>query len=143
MGPIVCATRGGEASIRTQERAITLAKERESELIFLYVVDTSFAGAVSEAMADTLADELRRLGKCLLRLAQTRAREQGLQAKVVVRTGEIKLGIEQFLREVDSSTLIVGSPRTDAGRQTFDAQGLDSFASEIQEATGAEVIVVD
>ncbi len=34
MGPIVCATRGSEASRRTQERAITLAQERGAPLIF-------------------------------------------------------------------------------------------------------------
>ena len=41
MKRIVCATRGGEASRRAQERAISLAKELEAELIFLYVTDPS------------------------------------------------------------------------------------------------------
>ncbi|HIQ01546.1 MAG TPA: hypothetical protein EYH30_05385, partial [Anaerolineales bacterium] len=42
MGKILCATRGGEASYRTQDAAIALARERGDSLIFLYVVDTHF-----------------------------------------------------------------------------------------------------
>ena len=69
MRPIVCATRGGEVSRRTQERAVALAKERGAELIFLCVVDPSFAGLVDEAMVATLTDELQRLGRSLLSIA--------------------------------------------------------------------------
>ena len=87
MGPIVCATRGGEASRRTQERAIALAKERGAPLIFLCAVDPSFAGTVSDELAAALADELRRLGRSLLCIAQARAREKGVEAQTHVRCG--------------------------------------------------------
>ncbi len=36
---IVCATRGGEESQRTEERAIQVARESGGALTFLYVVD--------------------------------------------------------------------------------------------------------
>ena len=51
MGPIVCATRGGEAGRRTQERAIALAKERGTELIFLCIFGPNFAGSLSKALS--------------------------------------------------------------------------------------------
>ena len=70
MGLIVCATRGGEASRRTQERAIVLARERSDELVFLCVVDPNFAGPQSEAVAAALEDELKRLGRSLLNIAR-------------------------------------------------------------------------
>jgi hypothetical protein len=61
MGPIVCVTRGGEASLRTQERAIQLACERGAALIFLFVADPGFARPVDEKLAAALADELEHL----------------------------------------------------------------------------------
>jgi nucleotide-binding universal stress UspA family protein len=143
MGPIVCATRGGEASLRAQEKAIELAKERGSELIFLYVVDPSFAGDIEEAMVDTLTDELRRLGKCLLRLARTRARERGQAAQIAIRRGAIQQSVIAYLQEADASTLVVGSPQPDAGPQTFDRERLSGFAAAVQAATGVEVVVVE
>jgi hypothetical protein len=38
MGKTLCATRGGEASYRTQDAAIALAKERGDELVFLSLI---------------------------------------------------------------------------------------------------------
>ena len=58
MGPIVCATRGGEASRRTQERAVALARERGDPLIFLFVADTNFTQPANQSLAEALADEL-------------------------------------------------------------------------------------
>jgi hypothetical protein len=42
VGTILCATRGGEASYRTQDRVIALAKEETSEWVFAFAVDTQF-----------------------------------------------------------------------------------------------------
>ena len=42
MSLVLCATRGGEASIPTQEKAIELAIEKGLSLAFLYVADSSF-----------------------------------------------------------------------------------------------------
>lgn len=143
MGPIVCATRGGEASRRTQERAIALAGDRQLPLIFLYVADPSLDRPVDEALAAALADELERLGKRLLCIAQTRAREQGIDADMVVRRGLMQHTIKDFLREVNASALILGIPRTSSGTQAFGPDGVPEFAREIQTATGVEVVVVE
>lgn len=143
MGLIVCSTRGGEESRRTQERAIALAQEQGDDLVFLYVVDSGFAGTVDEAMRATLTDELRRLGKCLLRLAQTRALEQGLKARAVIREGKVPECIEMFVREVGASTLVIGSPQRGAGRHMFEREGLSHFSDALQQSTGIEVVVAE
>ena len=62
MGPIVCATRGGEASRRTQERAIALALEWEAPLIFIFVVDSNLDRPIDEELNAIVADVLERLG---------------------------------------------------------------------------------
>ena len=63
LGGIVCATRGGEGSEPTIERAIALARERGLRLTFLYIADLEFmkrapTGHVSLAAELGLADSV-------------------------------------------------------------------------------------
>jgi nucleotide-binding universal stress UspA family protein len=142
MGPIVCATRGGEASRRTQERAIALARETGAPLIFLFVADTNFAQPSNSSLADALADELERLGRGLLYIARSRAEEQDVLAQMVVRRGAIRQTIIEFLREVQASALVLGAPGTGTEKKAFSPGELPQFAQEISASTGVEVIVV-
>ncbi len=140
MGPIICATRGGEASHRTQERAIALAKERNTELIFLCVVDASFAGSLEERLAAALDDELKRLGRSLLNIAETRARDQGVAVRTVCISGPVWEGIETFMRETGGGTLVIGSSR--AGTMVFGSGDVSQFAERLRQTVDVEVIVV-
>ncbi|RMF27767.1 MAG: universal stress protein [Chloroflexi bacterium] len=141
MGPIVCATRGGEASRRTQERAIALAKERNAELIFLCVVDPGFAGPQSDAVAAALEDELKRLGRSLLNIAQARAREQGIPAKVICLSGPVWEEIEAYLRRAGAATLVIGAPRIEPTSQAF-GEDVQHFIQHVRQNLGIEVVVV-
>jgi nucleotide-binding universal stress UspA family protein len=143
MGPIVCATRGGEASRRTQERAIALARERRTPLLFFFVADTNFAQPSNAALTEALAEELEGLGRRLLSIARARAEEQGISADVVVRRGAVRRAIEDFLREVQASTLVLGAPGAGSETKTFSPVELPQFAQEINANTGVEVIVVE
>jgi nucleotide-binding universal stress UspA family protein len=142
MRPIVCATRGGEASRRTQERAIALAREQGAPLIFLFVADTS-AMKPAKDLADVLADELEQLGASLLCIAQARAHEQGMEADMVVRRGAVQSALEDFLREVDAGTLVIGAPERGSEHPVFDPAAMDRFAGQIRARLGVEVVVVE
>jgi nucleotide-binding universal stress UspA family protein len=139
---IVCAVRGGEASRRTQERAIALAREQGAPLIFLFVADTSPMKPARD-LADVLADELEQLGSSLLCIAQARAHEQGVEAEMVVRRGAVQPALESFLREVDAGTLVIGAPERGAEHPVFDPAGMDHFAGQIRAGLGVEVVVVE
>jgi nucleotide-binding universal stress UspA family protein len=141
MGPIVCATRGGKECRCTQERAIALAQERDTDLIFLFVADPNFAGPMDEPLRVALTDELARLGRSLLYIAQARARKQGVQAEVAIRQGKVQESLEEFVRQVNASTLVIGSPQTSAILQAFSLDELNDFVSEIEQVTGVEVVV--
>ena len=143
MGPIVCATRGSEASRRTQERAIALAQERGAPLILLFVVDAAFVKPANEGLADVVVDELERLGRGLLAIAQARAREQGVEAETAIRHGDVQQEVEGFLREVNAGALVIGAPRSGAEHPAFDPAALDEFARRIRAGTGVEVVVVE
>jgi nucleotide-binding universal stress UspA family protein len=142
VGPIVCATRGGEASRRTQERAIGLAKERKAELIFLCVFDPVVAERASSELAEAVAEEQQWLGRALMGIAKKRAQEQGLGVEVAVRRGAILETIEAFVCEVGADTLVIGEPKTDSPLAAFHPGTIVSCARQVEQNTGIEVVVV-
>jgi nucleotide-binding universal stress UspA family protein len=142
MGLIVCATRGGEAGRRTQERAIALAKERGDELVFLCVFDPAFAGNLSDALSEAVVHEQQWLGRTLMNVAQARARKQGVEAHAVVRRGPVADNIEEFVRESCASTLVIGEPKVDSALDTFRLDNVQSCAEQMVDKTGVDVVVV-
>jgi nucleotide-binding universal stress UspA family protein len=142
MGPIVCATRGGEAGRRTQEWAVALAKEQEAELIFLCVFDPGFVGNSNARLTEAVVQEQQWLGRALLGIAQARAQKEGVEAGAEVLSGPVLETIEGFLRQVGAAALVIGEPKLDSALSAFDRGRVHVFAERVQEDTGVEVIVV-
>lgn len=142
VGPIVCATRGGEAGRRTQEWAIELAKQRGQELVFLAVFDPCVAPHLNDKQSAAVQKEQRWLGRALLGIAQARARKDGVEAGAVVRCGPVLETIEAYLEEVGASALILGQPKLDSALAAFRPDRVHHFAECIEQDTGVEVIVV-
>jgi nucleotide-binding universal stress UspA family protein len=142
MGLIVCATRGGEAGRRTQERAVALAKERGDELVFLCVFDPAFAGNLSDALSEAVVQEQQWLGRTLMNVAQSRARKRGVNAHAVVRSGPVVENIEDFVRESCASTLVIGEPKVDSALSAFGLDTVQSCADQMVDRTGIDVVVV-
>lgn len=139
MGKILCATRGGEASWRTQDEAINLAKERGDELIFLYVADMSFLDKTAAPVVVDAEGGVERMGEFLLAMAQERAREKGLEVQVVIREGKTREEIKKAVEELEVDTIVLGLP---AEGGVFREESIRSFARDIEEETEAEVVLV-
>lgn len=142
MGPIVCATRGGEAGRRTQEWAIKLSKEQGRALIFFAVFDPRCAEHLGKDMVEAVQKEQRWLGRALLGVARARARKEGIEAGAEVRCGPVLETIEGYLQEVDASVLIIGEPKVDCALAAFQPGRVHHFADQVRQDTGVEVIVV-
>ncbi len=143
MGKILCPTRGGEGSYRTQDAAIAMARERGDELVFLYVVDLDFLNRTERAVRpDVVAEEMRHLGEFLLSMAQERARNQGWDAEYVVREGDVRTEIEAAALEEEATMVVLGQSTEDDPTCTFDPGMLFKFAEEIEAGTGIETRVV-
>jgi nucleotide-binding universal stress UspA family protein len=142
MKPIVCATRGGQASRRTQERAIELAKERGTKLIFICVVDPTFTGPMDDELEEALTDELKRLGGSLLYIAQARAEKEGVSAETTVQCGSVWDDIAIFLQEVDAETLVIGVNQNDSPVEAFGDEQVPEFVERLREETDVEIVVV-
>ena len=140
MGKILCATRGGQASYCTQDAAIALAKERGHELVFLYVVDTSFLDKTAAPIVVDVEGSIETMGQFLLAMAQERAAQQGVEAQTVCRQGRIRQEIKAAAVEEQATTVVLGRPAGETS--VFIPEALQSFAADIESETGAEVVIV-
>ena len=138
MGLILCATRGGEASIPTQLRAIGLAKERGDELAFLYVADSSFLNKTAAAVVVDVDDELAHMGEFLLSMAAERASEREVEAKTVIRTGVVREVLPEVAKELGATTIVLGRPSGEDSH--FDAEGYEKFVQALESETQAQVL---
>lgn len=113
MDVILCATRGGEASLQTQHRAIEIAKERGSKIIFIFVVDVHFLEHYTAPYVPAMADEMKHMGEFLLIMAQERAEQAGVEADYTVRRGELEPVLIEAAKEYGASLIILGRPGDD------------------------------
>lgn len=140
MGKILCATRGGEASYRTQDAAIALAKERGDTLVFLYVVDLRFLDKTAAPIVVDVENEMTKMGKFLLLMAQERAAKQAVEADTICYRGEVREELKNAARQEGVSLVVLGRP---AGAESvFEWAGLQAFAAEIKAETGVETRIV-
>ena len=140
MGKILCATRGGEVSYRTQDAAIALANERGDELIFLYMVDLHFLDNTVDSGVVDVEQEVTKMGQFLLLMAKERAAEQGVVAETICRKGSLREQLKNVAREEKASLVVLGRP-ADA-ESVFQLAGLETFAAEIESETGVETRIV-
>lgn len=140
MGSILCATRGGEASYRTQEAAILLAKERGDALVFLYVVDLSFLDHTASPIVIDVENELDQMGNFFLIMAKENATDQGVQTRSITRHGAVQEEILDAIQEEHATAVVLGRPAGEASK--FQAASLEAFAKRIVAETKAEAIIV-
>ncbi len=140
MGLILCAIRGGEASYRTQQAAIALAKEHGDEIVFLYIIDLSFLNKTAAPIVVNIENELDQMGRFFLLMAKERASEQGVEVRTITRNGTVQEEIINAVLEEGATRVVLGRP---AGEQSaFQTSSLQAFADEIKRVTEAETIIV-
>jgi nucleotide-binding universal stress UspA family protein len=140
MGKILCATRGGEESYRTQDAAIALAKERGDTLLFLYVVDLHFLDKTAGPIVVDVGNEVTKMGEFLLLMAKERAAEQGVAADAISRSGEVREELMKAASEEGASLVVLGRPVGE--KSVFKLAGLEAFAQQIQAETGVETRII-
>jgi nucleotide-binding universal stress UspA family protein len=140
MEKILCATRGGDASYITQDKAIQLALEQEAGLVFFYVVDTRFVDKTSAPIVVDVENEISKLGEFLLLMAQERAQEGGVEAATILREGKVRDELKKVIEEEEITLLVLGKPSGDSS--VFKLSALETFAEELEGETGVKTIIV-
>ena len=140
MSVLLCATRGGEASMRTQQRAIELAKERSARLVFIFVSDVAFLEHYTAPRVPTMEEEMEHLGEFLLLMAKERAEKAGVEADYTVRKGNFQEALIEAAQELSATMIVLGRPADD-NVTTLDYLE-NKLSPALTEATSAEVMVV-
>ncbi len=138
---ILCPTRGGEASVPNQERAIAIAKERGSDLLFLYVSNIEFLGLTAVPKLIDFEAEMDEMGEFMLTMAQERAEAKGVRAMTHVHRGDFNEVLVDVIHEFQINTVVLGSSAGGTGVVT--PEYIQKLATEIGGKTGVEFIIVD
>lgn len=141
MKKILCATRGGEASRRTQDAVIAMAKEKGASILFLYIVDVEFLSLTARGVRpDVVTTEMERMGEFLLALACERAAAQGVKAETCLRHGPLIEALESAAREEGVDAIAFGRP---VGRDSsFSLTDLEHLATRIEKDTGIQTCIL-
>ncbi len=143
MSGIICAVRGGPASRNTIASAINLAKESSNPLYFLYVVNLDFMASSSSSRVHTISEEMRQMGEFILLMAQARAAEKDVEARAVIRDGEVDEEIVKLAQEIGADYVVLGRPGSGEEGNVFSASKIASLADRIRRDTGAEVVFAE
>jgi Universal stress protein family len=137
MGIILCATRGGEASILTQEAAIKQAAAEGDEIVFFFVVDVEFlAHAKFTLRSDIVHEELQEMAEFLMAIAVERAKKKHVKARALIRHGSFWEELTQAMTEVGASQVVLGQPGEDEDKATFKKAHLEETAARLAKQTG-------
>lgn len=140
MDIILCATRGGEASLQTQRRVIEIAQERGAKIIFVFVVDVRFLEHYTAPHVPMMVDEMLHLGEFLLTMAQERAEQAGVEAEFTVRRGELEATLIEVAKEYSASLIVLGRP---AEKSVTTLQYLENnLCPAIEAETGIRTVLV-
>jgi nucleotide-binding universal stress UspA family protein len=140
MGKILCATRGGEASYRTQDKVIALAKERGDELLFVYVVDTHFLDKTAAPIVVDVENDIAEMGDFLLLMAKERAAKESVEAETLIREGEVFEELEKAAVEEGVSLIVLGEPTGEGS--VFRVTELQQCVEKIEADTGIQVQIL-
>ena len=138
MGTILCATRGGEASVLTEEAAIKQAAAGGDEIVFFYVVDVEFMTHAKYTLrSDLVHEELQEMAEFLMAMAVERAQKKHVKARALVRHGDFVEELAQAVAEVDASLVVLGHPSDDEGLAR-----LEELVDHLAEQTGVPVCIL-
>jgi nucleotide-binding universal stress UspA family protein len=120
-----------------------LAKEKDANLLFLYVIDLQFLDMTAAPIVVDVEDEVHDMGEFLLLMAKERAAKQGVTARTICLKGKVRKEIMKAVRKHKASFVVLGRPAEEEGsKSAFILASLQAFAFEIEEETGAKVLIV-
>jgi nucleotide-binding universal stress UspA family protein len=138
---ILCPTRGGKGSYPNQDRAIAIAKERDAEVMFLYITNVEFLGLTAAPKLIDIEHELDEMGEFMLAMAQERAEKADVNSFTIVKRGQFRQVLREVIEEHQVETVVLGSSAGGTGVVT--SEYIQTLVDEIGEKTGVEFIIID
>lgn len=141
MTGILCATNAGEDSRVVHIAAFQRAAKRDSELTFLHVIGGDDFYSQPEGMREAIRAEMEWLLYAMVRVARDRAGATDVVSDVVIQTGDPRVEIVAYIRELEPDLLVIGVPR-EGQISLFHESGVDEFIAEV-EVLGVQVELVE
>ncbi|MEJ2551456.1 MAG: universal stress protein [Anaerolineales bacterium] len=142
MGGILCPIRGGPGSRGAIAAGISLAKEIQEPLHFLYVVNLDFLNLTERGRTQVISEEMRGMGEFILLRAQAQAEQNGIKAQWTVRQGNVMDEIMAMAKEIEASHIILGQPKHEE-QNVFTMERLKTFVEHCEKETGAKVVLAE
>ena len=142
MGGILCPIRGGPGSRGAIAAGISLAKEIQEPLHFLYVVNLDFLNLTERGRTQVISEEMRGMGEFILLRAQAQAEQNGIKAQWTVRQGNVMDEIMAMAKEIEASHIILGQPKHEE-QNVFTMERLKAFVEHCEKETGAKVVLAE
>ena len=137
MEKILCATRGGEASYKTQDAAIDLALELGVEILFFFAVDVDFLSKTERAVRlEVVTKEMDHMAEFILMMAIERARKRDLKSGLLIRHGNFRDELIEVAKDPEVIGVVLGKPTGE--ESLFSMEGLEKMAAEIEEETNTK-----
>lgn len=141
MPGIVCAIRGGPASQATIEKSIELAQESGQAIYFLYVVNLDFLSRSTSSKTERIHRDIKEMGEFILLDAREKAHQQGAQAEMVIKDGQVGEQIIDLTQELDAQYIVLGKPVHDNENNLFSRKKYQDFVDHLSQETQADVIL--
>lgn len=143
MPGVICPIRGGPSSQPTIKRAIALAKGKNLELHFLYVVNLDFLTYTESSRVKIISEEMHEMGEFILLTAQEAASAEGIAAEADVRHGAVGEEIVGLAQELEADFIVMGRPLGEQEDDVFSNDRLERFIERIESESGAQVVLED
>ena len=141
MPGVICPIRGGPSSQPTIKRSIALAKEKNLELHFLYVVNLDFLTYTESSRVRVISEEMHEMGEFILLTAQEAAKAEGVSAEADVRQGNVGEEIVKLAQDLGADFIVMGRPLDEQEDDVFSHDRLESFIARLERECGAKVIL--
>lgn len=143
MSGIVGAIRGGPGSQPTIDRAVSLAKEKDLPVHFLYVVNLDFLAYTESSRIRVISHEMDQMGEFILLNAQAEAEAQGVEADGTVRHGTVADEIIGLSQDLDADYVVLGRPRGEQEKGAFTQERFTRLSQRIEDESGAKIVLTE
>ena len=143
MPGIICAIRGGPNSQPTIDKAISLSKEKDLQIYFLYVSNLDFLVHTESGRTQLFYEQLDQMGEFILLTAQEKAKAKNVTSEGVIKHGQVREEIINVAKEIEANYVVLGLPRGAKESDVFAEGMIGEYGKRIEEETGAQVIFAE
>lgn len=140
---IICGVTGSEISERAVREASFLARQGGGRLVLTYAVDASFLEGMTIELRPEFAEQsLEHMGRHILERMAEVARQEGVEAKCVIRKGNLLDVLREVAVEERGDLLILGREEPSFFDKVLFRDQVEDHVKELRSRTGLEVMLV-